>query len=71
MSICRQAAQNHTKPIDTPKHTTGGQTALQSEEDPAPSTRTQVQVPQTKKSSEDTGPMPNMMGDRLHKKEEI
>ena len=32
MHISRQAAQSHTEPIDTPKHTTGHGTAFQRDE---------------------------------------
>ena len=46
LHIIRQAAQNHTEPMDTPTHTSGHGTATQERQDPAPSTRTQAQDPQ-------------------------
>ena len=66
LHINRQSAQIHCELTDTPKHTTGHSTAGTPErQDPAPSTRTQAQVPPTRKPSQDTGPnLP--MGNRLH-----
>ena len=44
LSIKIQAAQSHTKPIDTSKLTTGHFIALQREETPAPPARTLMQA---------------------------
>ena len=46
LSIKRQAAQSHAKPIGTPKLTTGHFIALQ--RDSAPPTRTQTPAPLTR-----------------------
>ena len=68
--ISRDAAKNHTKFTDTPKHTTGLQPCPPERQDLAPPTRTQASVPSTMKptqASEPTSPT----GSRHQKQREL
>ena len=54
-----RAAQSHTEPIDTPNKTFYWTLCCPSKrQDPAPLTRTQAQVPLTRKPSQNTSPTP-------------
>ena len=64
-----QAVKSHTKPIDTPKLTTGHFIALQKKRDPAPPIRTPMQISLTRKLWQATSTTPPT-GSNLHIKEE-
>ena len=69
LSIKRQAAQSHTKPIDTPKTHFWTLHCTPDKRDPAPLTRTQTWAPLTRKPWQVTSPTPPT-GGRLYNKEE-
>ena len=68
LSIKRQAAQSHAKPID-PQWMYWTLHCIPERRDPAPPTRTQTQAPLTRKPWKAIGPTPPR-GSRLHNKEE-
>jgi len=65
----RRTAQRYTEPIETPKTYYWTLCCPSERGDPVWSTRTQVQAPPTRKTSQDTNPTPSR--GRLNNQEEL